>query len=115
MCLTKKNKQDIVGFMHGLRRLLRQQGHGCGSVSLPSYLCTEGTWRERLGWFCDGMVVVESGFPQEGTYDGMIRVIRVGGRGVSRLLGEEMWSGENNVGFRVVRKRFVIERIDYNF
>ena len=48
--------QDLLGFLHGIRRLLGRHRHGCASVSLPSYRSTG--WTQKLGWFCDGLITL---------------------------------------------------------
>ncbi|KAI6031905.1 PAXNEB-domain-containing protein [Pisolithus microcarpus] len=74
--------QDVLYFLHSLRRLLRRYPRACASISLAPHICSEA-------------------------WGGHTRLLR----GLSSSAGANAGSGENNLAFKCTRKRLILETI----
>ncbi|OCH95780.1 PAXNEB-domain-containing protein [Obba rivulosa] len=120
--------QEICQFLHGLRTLLRRYPHACASVSLPPHLCLESWggsgWIQKLGWLSDASITL-SAFTADpslsamfSSHHGFVHIhslpsphtLLPSSDKFSTLRGLSS-SGENNLAFKCMRKRFVIETL----
>ncbi|KAF9270412.1 PAXNEB-domain-containing protein [Marasmius fiardii PR-910] len=125
--------ENLLYFLQRIRILVRRHTNACISISLPPHLSTERWggrgWIDKIGWFMDALVSLEaftanpsmiSLFP---SHHGLVRIHTLPAsstflppsdrfsvlRGLSAAAAESSGSGENNLGFKCTRKRFVIE------
>ncbi|EMD42206.1 hypothetical protein CERSUDRAFT_147854 [Gelatoporia subvermispora B] len=118
----------ICQFLHGLRRLLRRFPHACASVSLPPHMCLDSWggpgWIQKLGWLSDASISL-SAFTADpslssmfSSHHGFVHIHALPSPHTllppsdrfSTLRGLSS-SGENNLAFKCMRKRFVIETL----
>ncbi|KZV75589.1 PAXNEB-domain-containing protein [Peniophora sp. CONT] len=119
---------DILRFLHSLRALLRARPRACASISLVPHLSVPGFggpgWLNKLSFLSDGALtlaaftgdpILASAFP---SYHGFVRLHSLPAphtllapsdrfstlRGLAGGAG-----GENNLAFKCMRRRFVLE------
>ncbi|EIM83354.1 uncharacterized protein STEHIDRAFT_148905 [Stereum hirsutum FP-91666 SS1] len=122
---------DITRFLHTLRHLLRTHPHACATISLSPELSSETWggqgWPEKLGWLSDGCVCFEAFSADPAltsllpSHHGLLRILTLPNPhtllppsdrfSTLRGLGEAGGGGENNLAFRCLRKRMVVERL----
>lgn len=127
--------QEILLLIHALRGLLRRYPQACASLGLPPHLSDDKLagvgWTQKIGWLSDACISFEAFtadpslaavFP---TYHGLVQVLSLPAphtlqppsdrfstlRGLSAAGGIGGGSGENNLAFKCMRKRFVVETL----
>ncbi|TDL28367.1 PAXNEB-domain-containing protein [Rickenella mellea] len=133
--------EKILCFLHSLRSALRTSPNACALLTLPSHLCSEWGgpgWVQKLGWLSDSCINLDSFtgkllysdpfmsalFP---SYHGLLRIHRLSSlytlvppsdrfstlRGLSSASSSSSSGGvgENNLAFKVTRKRFLFETL----
>ncbi|KAI0788581.1 PAXNEB-domain-containing protein [Abortiporus biennis] len=119
---------ELCYFLHTIQRLLRQHSHACASISLSPPLCSNAWggngWTDKLGWLSDACITLAafsanpsltSLFP---LHHGFVHIhslpspytLQPPSDKYSTLRGLSS-SGENNLAFKCMRKRFVIETL----
>jgi hypothetical protein len=52
--------QELLGFVHALRVLVRQHPRTCASLGMPAHLCDDRWagpgWTQKVGWLSDACV-----------------------------------------------------------
>ncbi|GBE77878.1 Elongator complex protein 4 [Sparassis latifolia] len=120
--------QEICWFLHSLRTLLSRYPHACAAVCLPPHLCTDGWggpgWVQKLSWLSDASIEL-SAFTANpsltalfSSHHGLVHIHSLPSPHTllppsdkfSTLRGLSS-SGENNLAFKCMRKRFLIETL----
>ncbi|KAI6136793.1 PAXNEB-domain-containing protein [Pisolithus sp. B1] len=118
------NVQDVLYFLHSLRRLLRGHPRACASISLAPHICSEAWgghgWIHKVGWLTDAAISM-SGFGGNPSlvalfpsHHGLVQIHNDKYstlRGLSSSAGASAGSGENNLAFKCTRKRLILETI----
>ncbi|KAI0756655.1 Elongator complex protein 4 [Daedaleopsis nitida] len=119
---------DICHFLHSLRSLLRRHPRACAGVCMPPHLCQEAFggpgWVHKLGWLTDASITLAafSANPSLSamfsSHHGLVHIHSLPAPHTllppsdkfSTLRGLSS-SGENNLAFKCMRKRFIFETL----
>ncbi|CDO76630.1 hypothetical protein BN946_scf184868.g44 [Trametes cinnabarina] len=120
--------QDICYLFHSLRVLLRRYPRACASVCMPSHVCQEAFggpgWVQKLGWLTDASITLAAFSSNPSltamfsSHHGLVHIHSLPAPHTllppsdkfSALRGLTS-SGENNLAFKCMRKRFIFETL----
>ncbi|KAH7915349.1 PAXNEB-domain-containing protein [Hygrophoropsis aurantiaca] len=127
--------KDILYFLHSLRGLLRRHPYACASISFAPHICTDAWggpgWIQKISWVADAAISMSafganpsltSLFP---SHHGLLQIHTLPAphtiappsnrfsalRGLLSSAGGAGGTGENNLAFKCMRKRLVLETL----